>query len=59
MCPGLNWLLKFGKVTGIMICREFKLPPNKYEEFKLSPRKYEEYEGLWFYNGDCGLVVDV
>ena len=51
MCPGHNWLLKFGKVTGSMSCVE--------KEFKLTTHKYEEYKGRRFYNGDYTLVVDV
>ncbi len=47
MCPGHNWLLKFGKVPGSMCCVE--------KELKLAPRKDEEYRGC-FYNGDCTLV---
>ena len=51
VCPGHNWLLKFGKVTGSMSCLE--------KDFILGPRKCEEYKGRRFYNGDCSLVVDV
>ena len=50
MCPGYNWLQKFGKVGGRMRC---------VEEFMWDPRKFEEYKGRRFYNGDYTLVVDV
>ena len=49
LCPGHNWILKFGKVTGIMRSVE--------KEFKLSPHKYEEYKMIGFYDDDCVLVV--
>ena len=51
VCPGHNWLLKFGKVPGNMSCVE--------KEFKLDPRKCEEYKGVRFGDGDCVLVVDL
>ena len=41
MCPGHNWLLKFGKVAGSMKCVE--------KELKFAPHKYEVYERLRFY----------
>jgi hypothetical protein len=43
MCPGHNWLLKFGNVPGSMRCVE--------KEFKLKDRKWEEYKGARFQAG--------
>ena len=51
MCPGHNWILKFGNVTGNMTCVEKK--------FKCPPHKYEECKDLRFRDCDCTLVVDV
>ena len=51
MCPGHNWILKFGNVPGSMNYVE--------KEFKLDPHKYEEYKDLRLYNGDCTLMLDV
>ena len=51
LCPGHNWILKFGKVAGIMRSVE--------KEFKLSSHKYEEYKRIRFHDGDCVLVVEL